>query len=40
MQEVVDICLDPKTQEFFHAQDNDFDGLVIKMNELTNRDIL
>ncbi len=40
IQDVIDTCLDPKTQQFFDAQDNDFDGLVIKINELSNRHIL
>ncbi len=40
IQDVIDTCLDPKTQQFFDTQDNDFDGLVIKINELENRQIL
>ncbi len=40
IQDVIDTCLEPKTQQFFDTQDNDFDGLVIKINELTNRHIL
>lgn len=40
IQDIIDTCLDPETQQFFHTQDNDFDGLVIKINELQNRKIL
>ncbi len=40
IQDIIDTCLDPKTQQFFDTQDNDFDGLVIKINELSNRHIL
>lgn len=38
--DVIHTCLDPQTQQFFDAQDNDFDGLVIKINERENRQIL
>ncbi len=40
IQEIIDITQDPETQKFFHTQDIDFDGLVIKVNEVTNRRIL
>jgi DNA ligase (NAD+) len=40
IQEVIDITQNPETQAFFHAQDVDFDGLVIKVNETDNRTIL
>lgn len=40
IQDIIHTCLDPQTQQFFDTQDNDFDGLVIKINELKNRKIL
>ena len=40
IQEIIDITQDPQTQSFFHAQDIDFDGLVIKVNETERRTIL
>ena len=40
IQEVIDITQDQHTQEFFLNQDVDFDGLVIKVNEIANRHIL
>lgn len=40
IQDIISTCLDPQTQQFFDTQDNDFDGLVIKINELSNRQIL
>lgn len=40
IQEVINITKNPETQAFFHVQDIDFDGLVIKVNESNNRKIL
>lgn len=40
IQEVIQTILDPQTQQFFQTQDNDFDGLVLKVNEIQNRKIL
>jgi DNA ligase (NAD+) len=40
IQEVINITQDQDTLTFFQQQDIDFDGLVIKVNEQQNRDIL
>jgi len=34
IQQVVDICQDPATLEMFNADDIEYDGIVIKINEL------
>ncbi|UFX83317.1 NAD-dependent DNA ligase LigA [Candidatus Absconditicoccus praedator] len=33
IQEVIDICQDPQTQEYFENQNIEFDGIVVKINE-------
>jgi len=38
--QVIATTQDPDTTQFFMEQDVDFDGLVIKVNEIANRDIL
>lgn len=40
INQVIDITQNPETQQFFMQQDIDFDGLVIKVNEISNRNIL
>ncbi|HCB51903.1 TPA: hypothetical protein DEP21_05065 [Patescibacteria group bacterium] len=40
INEVINICNDPETKEFFDNSDYDFDGLVIKINEDKFRDQL
>lgn len=40
INQVIDTTQDAKTQQFFMQQDIDFDGLVIKINEISNRGIL
>lgn len=40
IQEVIDTALNQSTQQFFQEQDNDFDWLVVKVNEISNRNIL
>ncbi|NOZ44084.1 MAG: hypothetical protein GXP45_02910 [bacterium] len=40
IQEIIDICEDPKTKEHLNQQDLEFDGLVIKVKENNLRSIL
>lgn len=37
---VVSLCLDPHTKQTFDKQEIDFDGIVVKINNLTLRDLL
>ena len=39
-QEVVDVCLDQTIKRDLDALDCDFDGLVIKVNDLSLRELL
>jgi NAD-dependent DNA ligase len=40
IDEIIQICEDPKTKEYFETQDCDFDGLVIKVESLLQREII
>ena len=40
IDEIIQICEDPKTKEYFETQDCDFDWLVIKVESIRQRDII
>lgn len=40
IETVVNICLDPHTKQNFDKQEIDFDGIVVKVNDLALHEIL
>jgi len=40
IQEIIDLCQNPETKKYLDQQDSEFDGLVIKVKNKQQREII